>query len=63
MDQEKIEQMNRRIARREELDEALAKGALTLEDVLAIPPTETSPEHHQVLVRTLSGKAIDNVVL
>ena len=62
MENEKMEAMNKRIARKEELDQALAAGVLTLDDVLAMRPTDTSPEHHQTMVRKLSGRAMDSVV-
>lgn len=57
MEVSKEEQISKRQARRDELDSALANGALTLADILAIPPTETSPEHHRTLVLALSAAA------
>jgi hypothetical protein len=62
MENDKQLQIQRRLARMEELDGMLERGELTLEDVRAIPPTETSLEHHQTLKRILSGKAIDTCV-
>lgn len=60
MELSKQEQIDKRRARRDELDRALANGVLTLADILAIPPTETSPEHHRTLVRALSAVARKN---
>lgn len=62
MENEQMELMSKRLARKEELDNKLAQGALTLEDMLAIPPTETSPEHHRTLVKMLSAKTISSAL-
>ncbi len=62
MEDEKQVQMQKRLARKQELDDLLESGELTLEDMRAISPNETSPEHHQTLVRILSGQAIDSCV-
>ena len=62
MENEKQQQINQRLQRKAELDEAMARGALTLDELRMIAPTETSPEHHQTLIRQLSARAVGSAL-
>lgn len=55
----KKDEIQKRMERRRQIDEAMALGALTLDNIMAIQPSETSSEHHQTIVRKLSGRSIE----
>lgn len=53
----KKDERQKRLDMKERLDRAMAQNILTLDNMLAIPPTATSSEHHQTLVRHLAPKS------
>jgi len=55
----KKDQLQKRRDRQRQIDEAMIRGILTLDNMMAIQPSETSSEHHQMIVRRLTGKTIE----
>jgi hypothetical protein len=61
---EQKDNLVRRRTRQEQLDDAHRTGRLTLDNLLAISPVETSIEHHQTLRMQLQrrGEAVMNAL-
>ena len=52
----KKDQLQKRMEMKRRIDEAMIAGTLTLDNLLAIPPTATSSEHHQTVMRELKNR-------